>query len=191
MQLVAHWSGRSFTCCLFLFIISMQTVISSFFLAAVFYLKWQIIGCIDDVMTPAKSMVLFNRSQPSTLCVKINWSKNTSKEREPSMQILFGAIDPLICPLQTLQHGLRVMRITVYCFLALIVLITFCQVYFKPFSTEISSTAQKRGCSAYTLLESGSLWNIVRDWIMGCGHWRGKMRQVDAYIEINLPYPNA
>jgi hypothetical protein len=43
-----------------------------FLLAAVFCLQWQIIGGIDDVMKLAKSMVLFNRCQPSTLCVKMN-----------------------------------------------------------------------------------------------------------------------
>ena len=32
---------------------------------------------------------------------------------------------------------------------------------------------------------------LVRDWIATRGRWRGKKMQVDTYIEITLPYPDA
>ena len=47
-----------------------------FFLTAVFCLQWQIIGRIDDVMKLAKCSLLFNPWEPSTLNVKMTWSKN-------------------------------------------------------------------------------------------------------------------
>jgi hypothetical protein len=51
-----------------------------FFLTAVFCLQWQIIGRIDDVMKLAKGSLLFNAREPSTLNVKMTWSKNIREE---------------------------------------------------------------------------------------------------------------
>ena len=119
-----------------------------FFLAAVFCLQWQIIGRIDDVMKLTKSMLLFNRCQPSILCVKMNWSKNISKEREPPMQILFGAMDPLICPLLNLAAWLEggedygLLLFGSHCSNCL------CRAYFKPFLHSMYG-----GCLAQTLFE--------------------------------------
>ena len=70
-----------------------------FFLTAVFCLQWQIIGRIDDVMKLAKGSLLFNAREPSTLNVKMTWSKNIREEQEAPMQILFGSMDPIVCPL--------------------------------------------------------------------------------------------
>ena len=78
-----------------------------FFLTAVFCLQWQIIGRIDDVMKLAKCSLLFNPWEPSTLNVKMTWSKNIQEERESPTQILFGAMDPIICPLLNLAAWLE------------------------------------------------------------------------------------
>ena len=124
-----------------------------FFLAAVFCLQCKSIGCIDDVIKLAKSTLLFNRCQPSTLCVKIQWSKNISKERE-SLQTLFGAIDPLICPLLNLAawlEGCEDYRFLLFgshcsnCFVSRIVQTIFNSNLFH---------GMKGGCSAHTLFET-------------------------------------
>ena len=78
-----------------------------FFLTAVLCLQWQIIGRIDDVMKLAKSTLLFNSREPSTLNIKMNWSKNIREERDCPTQVLFGAMDPLVCPLLNLATWLE------------------------------------------------------------------------------------
>ena len=44
----------------------------------------------------------------------------------------------------------------------------------------------RKGAASYA-----ACFVIVRDWIMCHGRWRGKKRQVDTYIKIDLPYPDA
>jgi len=73
-----------------------------FFLTAVFCLQWQIIGQIDDVMKLAKRLLLFNPREPSTLNIKMTWSKNIHEEQESPTQFLFEAMDPIVCPLLNL-----------------------------------------------------------------------------------------
>jgi len=77
------------------------------FLTAVLCLQWQIIGRIDDVMKLAKSTLMFNSREPSTLNIKMNWSKNIREERDCPTQVLFGAMDPLVCPLLNLATWLE------------------------------------------------------------------------------------
>ncbi len=77
------------------------------FLMALFCLQWQITGQIDDVMKLAKSTLLFNPCEPSTLNIKLNWSKNIREERDCPTQIVFGAMDPLVCPLLNLAIWLE------------------------------------------------------------------------------------
>ena len=74
---------------------------------AMLCLEWQIIGCIDDVMKLAKSTLLFNSCEPPTLNIKMNWSKNIREESDCLTQILFGAMDPLVCPLLNLLGWLE------------------------------------------------------------------------------------
>ena len=88
------------------------------FFTAVFCLQWQIIGRIDDVMKLAKSTLLFNPREPSTLNIKLNWSKNIQEERDCPTQIVFGAMDPLVCPLLNLAAWLEGETIMAYCCLA-------------------------------------------------------------------------
>jgi hypothetical protein len=73
-----------------------------FYLADVFCLQWQIIGSIDDVMKLAKRSLLFNPCEPSTLNIKMTWSR----ERHPC-KFVFGAVDPIVCPLMNLVMWLE------------------------------------------------------------------------------------
>ena len=78
-----------------------------YYLTAVLCLQWQIIGRIDDVMKLGKGTLLFNTCEPAALSVKMNWSKNIREERDCPIQILFGAMDPLVCPLLNLAIWLE------------------------------------------------------------------------------------
>jgi hypothetical protein len=167
-----------------------------FFLSAVFCLQWQIIGRIDDVMKLAKSTVLFNRREPSTLCVKMSWSKNITEERESPTQILFGAMDPLICPLLNLAawlEGGEDSGSLLFCahrsnrFVSSVIQTIFNSNLFHSMKEGLLGThSVRKGAASYA-----ARFGIVRDWIMCRGRWRGKKRQVDTYIEIDLPYPDA
>ena len=58
-------------------------------------------------MKLAKSTLLFNPHEPSTLNIKLNWFKTIREERDCPMQIVFGAMDPLVCPLLNLATWLE------------------------------------------------------------------------------------
>ena len=58
-------------------------------------------------MKLAKGSLLFNPREPSTLNVKMTWSKNIWEEQEAPTQILFGAMDPIVCPFLNLAAWLE------------------------------------------------------------------------------------
>ncbi len=76
-------------------------------MVGVLTVQWQLIGRIDDVMKLDKSTIKFNLQSPFTLMIKMCWSKNIRDERESPVQILFGSMDPLICPLLNLAAFLE------------------------------------------------------------------------------------
>ena len=67
-------------------------------MAAILTLQWQLVAWIDDVTKLAKSTLQCNYRFPYALNVHMVWSKNINEEREAPTQILFGSMDPLICP---------------------------------------------------------------------------------------------
>ena len=69
--------------------------------------QWQLIGRIGDMMKLEKSTMSFNLQYPFTLTIKMCWSKNIQEERESPVQMLFGSMDPLICPLLNLAAFLE------------------------------------------------------------------------------------
>ncbi len=69
---------------------------------AILTLQWQIIGRIDDVMQLATSTILKNVHNPYTLHIKMCWSKNIVSENQLPIQMLFGSMDPLVCPFLSL-----------------------------------------------------------------------------------------
>ncbi len=172
------------------------TVETGFFLTAVLCLQWQIIGRIDDVMKLAKSSLLFNSREPSTLNIKLNWSKNIWEERDCPTQILFGAMDPLVCPLLNLaawlegggDYGLLLFgdhrsNRSVSSVLDTI----FSNKHFQQTRRGLLGTHSiRKGAASYV-----ARFGICKDWISTRGRWRGKKQQVDTYIEMLLPYPDA
>ena len=167
-----------------------------FFLTAVLCLQWQIIGRIDDVMKLAKSTLLFNSREPSTLNIKMNWSKNIREERDCPTQVLFGAMDPLVCPLLNLAtwleggedpglllFGNHRSNRSVSSVLDTI----FSSQLFRQIRRGLLGTHSiRKGAASYA-----ARFGPCKDWISTRGRWKGKRQQVDTYIETYLPYPDA
>ena len=168
-----------------------------FFLTAVFCLQWQIIGRIDDVIKHAKGSLLFNPREPYTLNVKMTWSKNIREEREAPTQILFGAMDPIVCPLLNIAMWLegsdyyslllfgnhRSNHAVSSLLESIFKNVLFCKIKEGLLGTHSIC----KGAASYS-----ARLGLVRDWITTCGHWRGEKMQVGTYIEITPPpYPDA
>jgi len=68
-------------------------------LLAVMSLQWQVIGHIDDMMNLATGTVLKHEPYPFVLNIKMCWSKNIQSEQQSATQILFAAMDPVVCPI--------------------------------------------------------------------------------------------
>ena len=191
-----HWNGKSFICCLHLFAIFMPMKTFGF-LMAMLCLQWQSIGRIDDVMKLAKSTLLFNPREPSTLNIKLNWSKNIREERDCPTQIVFDAMDLLVCPLLNLailleggdNHGLLL-------FGSYRTNSAVSSLLNKIFSSELFLQVRAVGLLGTHSIRKGAAsyaarFGMMRDWICSRGQWRMKKQQVDTYIEMTLPYPDA
>ncbi len=173
-----------------------STVDLWYYLTAVLCLQWQIIGRIDDVMKLGKGTLLFNTREPAALSVKMNWSKNIREERDCPIQILFGAMDPLVCPLLNLaiwleeggEHGLLLFgQHRSNRSVASVLDTIFAHKEFTQVRRGLLGTHSiRKGAASYA-----ARFGICKDWISTRGRWRGKKQQVDTYIEMTLPYPDA
>ena len=105
-------------------------------------------------------------------------------------------MDPLICPLLNLAAWLEggddygLLLFHSHCsnrFVLSILQTIFNSNLFHCMKEGLLSTHSVQNGAA----SNAACFGIVRDWIMCPGHWRGMKRQVDADIEISLPYPDA
>ena len=148
-------------------------------------------------MKLTKSTLLFNPHEPSTLNIKLNWSKNIREERDCPMQIVFGAMDPLVCPLLNLaawlegadNHGLLLLG-------SYRTNSAVSNLLDKIFSSELFQRVRTVGLLGTHSICKGAAsyaarFGMMRDWICSRGQWRMKKQQVDIYIAMMLPYPNA
>ena len=165
---------------------------------AVMTMQWHFIGRIDDIMNLWTVTVSPNFRHPGLLQVKMRKSKNIRSERDMPTQIYFGSMDPLVCPILNLAIHV--------------------EMYFSCSRTRerpIFSKGRKRGFTNYLEkliaspvfkpVKSGKLgthslrkgpstyaarFGLLRDWISLRGRWRGKKKQVDTYIDSDVPYPD-
>ena len=163
-------------------------------LLAMLTLQWQFIARIDDCMKLSTTTVLFNYSAPYTLYIKMVWSKNIRSERESPTQIMFASMDPIICPLLHLAVLMETVGTegghlfgrspkTAANFLK--------QVYSSSFFTsqrpgKLGTHSMRKGPATYA-----SRFGCQKDWINQRGRWRGGKQQVDTYIDVFQPYPDA
>ena len=165
-----------------------------FRLLAILTLQWHFIARIDDCMQLVTTTVLFNYSAQFTLYIKMVWSKNIRSEKESPTQILLAAMNPLVCP----QLNLAVMMETVGAEGGMLfgrsrntAANNLKQVYSSPFFSrarpgKLGTHSMRKGPATYA-----SRFGIPKDWINQRGRWRGKKQQVDTYIDLFQPYPDA
>lgn len=164
------------------------------FLLAVLTLQWQLIARIDDVMQLKTSTILFNYRDPYSLHIKMCWSKNIRTERQSPTQILFAAMDPIVCPLL----NIAILMETLGSEGGLI--------FGRSKQTAAHLLKQVYSSSAFTSQRPGKLgthsmrkgpatfaarYGCHKDWINQRGRWRGGAQQVDTYIDVFQPYPDA
>jgi hypothetical protein len=146
-------------------------------------------------MKLAKSTLLFNSCKLSTLNIQLNWSKNIWDERDCPTQILFGAMDPLVCPLLNLAAWLEGGDYGVLLFgdhrsnrsVSSVLDTIFSNEHFQQTRRGLLGTHSiRKGAASYA-----ARFGVCKDWISTRGRWRGKKQQVDTYIEMLLPYPDA
>ena len=140
----------------------------------VFCLQWQIIGQIDDVMKLAKSTLLFNPREPLTLNIKLNWSKNIREERDCPMQIVFGTMDPLVCPLLNLAIWLGGRQSCLLLFGSYRTNSAVSSLLNKIFSSELFLQVRAVGLLGTHSICKGAAsyaahFGMMRDWICSCG----------------------
>ncbi len=51
---------------------------------------------------------------------------------------------------------------------------------------KLGTHSLRKGASTYA-----SQFGLLRDWISVRGRWRASKKQVDTYIDVDMPYPNA
>jgi hypothetical protein len=158
---------------------------------AVLMLQWQIIGRIDDVMQLATSTILKNARYPFTLHIKMCWSKNIVSKNKSPTQMLFGLMDPLICPFlnlvvyfkscweETHSRGNLFPEQTNWGILIFLGTI-FDSKHFPLAHTvgKLGTHSIRKGAATYA-----SPNGITKEWISQHGHWKRKAQIVDTYID--------
>ncbi len=103
-------------------------------------------------------------------------------------------MDPLICPLLNLAVFLELhapSRTHLVCdhsnqSVAYWITIFSSNCFTATHSRNLGTHSILKGAATYA-----SQFGLPRDWVNIQGRWRGQQKQVDTYIDINLPYPDA
>ena len=166
-------------------------------LVAVMTLQWHLIGRIDDVMELATTTIQRNLRHPSCLQLKMRKSKNIRSERDMPTQILFASMDPLVCPYLNLavyveMFGTGGLGRKIFDCKSTRNFTNYLEKLFSsPFFKAVregmvGSHSLRKGPSTYA-----SRYGLLRDWISLRGRWRGSKKQVDTYIDVDVPFPDA
>ena len=161
---------------------------------SVLTLQWQLIGRIDDIMQLRTSTVLFNVRDSFTLHIKMSWSKNIRTEMQSPTQLLLAAMDPIICPLLNLAvfietfggHGGLMFDRAKKTTTNLIDVILASSNFRAQRAGRVGTHSFRKGSATFA-----SRFGLPKDWVNLRGRWRGKKKQVDTYIDVDQPYPDA
>ena len=120
------------------------------------------------------------------------WSKNIRTESQSPTQILFAAMDPIVCPLL----NVAILMETVGSDAGLM--------FGRSNKTAANLLKQVYASAFFTLQRPGKLgthsmrrvrqrlrFGCHKDWINQRGRWRGGAPQVDTYIDVFQLYPDA
>ncbi len=160
-------------------------------------IQWQLIGRIDDVMQLGKSTLSHDLRFSDVLLVQMRWSKNICEERDSPVQMLFGSMDPLICPILNLGVFLEVgggdnnsSKLFGGCSNQSVSFILDkifkSDLFIRSKAGPLGTHSIRKGAATYA-----SQNGLMKDWVSTRGRWKGKKRQVDNYIDIDLPYLDA
>lgn len=168
-----------------------------YMILAVMSLQWHFIGRIDDIMCLITTTVQQNPRHPFCLQLKMRKSKNIRSERDMPTQIFFASMDPLVCPVLNLAiyvemfgtegvgrkifEGSTPSRFADY--LDRLILSSH---FHAVRAGKLGTHSLRKGPSTYA-----SRFGLLRDWISLRGRWRTSKKQVDVYIDVDVPYPDA
>ena len=171
-------------------------------LTALLNLQWQLMARMDDMLNLKFETITTNLVFPFSLNVKMRWSKNITEERDAPEQVVLGSFEEMICPLLNLAMYIEGSGFTGE---------TLTKDGFLFGGTAARHSVRRLFDSLiqdeeFTALLAGLLGNhsvrkgsatfamrsgLSRDHTNRRGRWRVRKQVVDAYIEINLPYPDA
>lgn len=170
-------------------------------LTSIITLQWQLIGRIDDIMKLQIRNLSFNPSHNNALCCQMTWSKNIMDERDSPTQIILPSMDDRICALLNLAVYLESTNIELNtncdflyangkdgdrrvrdCLKTVIESESFS----KLVPGKIGTHSFRKGASTYCA-RSG----LSKDYVTHRGRWRIGKTQVDTYIDVNRPFPDA
>ena len=169
--------------------------------SALLSVQWHMISRIDDMCHLRYNDFSNHLDFPFTLRLQLRWSKNIIEERACPHQIILGAMDPLLCVLLNLAafielegfgnfpeegdefiFGTKAERTIRMCLEEIIT-----DPAFKDLVKGLLGTHSfRKGPATYA-----SRCGVSRDIVNGRGRWRRNKKQVDVYIDIWLPYPDA
>ncbi|KAH9141397.1 hypothetical protein AeRB84_014418, partial [Aphanomyces euteiches] len=178
-------------------------LLERFRLSSILTMQWHLIGRVDDMMKLQFCNFSFNPAHLFTLICQMRWSKNILEERESPRQILLGSMDERLCVLLNLavyvelidsddpervDHGFlfgngndgdRLVRDMLHRVLE--------NAGFKKLvDGNLGTHSIRKGPATYASRNGMSRENIELR-----GRWRGHKKQVDTYIDIDRPLPDA
>ena len=170
-------------------------------LLAMLNLQWQLMARMDDMINLKFESICTNLLFPFACNVKMRWSKNITEEREAPDQLILGSLEENICPFLTMamyietsaeagellssdghvfggvksRHGIRRLFDVLVSDAEFPVLL----------AGLVGNHSVRKGSATYAM-RSG----LSRDHTNRRGRWRVRKQVVDAYIDVNLPYPD-
>ena len=141
-----------------------------------------------------------NLEHPESICVQMRWSKNITEERESPRQIVLGSLDERMCVLLNLAifieagndshsdteflfgngvDGDRAIRASLKEVLESNLLQSLS-------NGNVGTHSMRKGPATYC-----ARLGQAKDDIESRGRWRSGKRQVDTYMDIQRPYPDA
>ena len=162
-------------------------------LLEIFTVQKQLIGSINDTMHLGKEVICCYTCILFVLNFKMALFKNISKER-------FSHLNLFCC------HEFTFLLITKPCYFSWVQMWYWSQALWQMIKREYEGSLEmgfqwKVVCHDMKYLGTHSIYKgfsaclghirLPKYWVQICGHWKDKRCQVDTYIDVNLPYPDA
>ena len=168
-------------------------------IAAYFVFQFHMIAHLDDVMHFKVEDLTPNPDYPGTLKSKMCWSKNVLEERESPDQIIIGANDPSFCVILAIamhvDYAVRSGKINEESTLFGINKGVASDALMKILREEGFPLFDQRPLGTHSIRKFPATYarrnGCFRDDVDIRGRWKSNKRQVDTYIDVELPYPDA